>query len=78
MELIYSQYRDLIINDNIIVMKQPDRQELKKAKDEFGKDIVDTVQEMVYLSDPDTAYCLFDDLDMSYHLTCLEELYFGT
>ncbi len=83
MELVYSQYQpDLIINDNIrdnvILMKNPDKQDFKKAKDEFGKDIVETVIEMVQMSDPNTAYCLFDDLDMPHHIVALENLYYGT
>lgn len=80
MNLIYSKLREnseIEIIDNIISMKVPSNEEIKQAIKEHGVDIIETVQEAVMLSDPDTAYCIFADLDMHNHVVALEELYFA-
>jgi hypothetical protein len=82
MYLAFNKYHDLEltkdVNDNVVIMKIPDKQQIAEAQEEFGNDIVDTVLHMINMSDPDTSYCLFADLEMHKHVVCLEQLYFGT
>jgi len=42
----------------------------------FGSDIVDFVLSIVYLSDPDGAWSLFESQGMHQHSQCIEEIYF--
>jgi hypothetical protein len=42
----------------------------------FGSDIVDFVLSIVYLSDPDGAWSLFESQGMEEHSQCVEEIYF--
>lgn len=42
----------------------------------FGSDIVDFVLSIVYLSDPDGAWSLFESQGMHQHSQCVKEIYF--
>jgi hypothetical protein len=49
---------------------------IKEAVGNFGSEIVDFVLSIVYLSDPDGAWSLFESQGMKEHSQCLEEIYF--
>ena len=49
---------------------------IKEAVRNFGSEIVDFVLSIVYLSDPDGAWSLFESHGMKEHSQCLEEIYF--
>lgn len=48
-----------------------------EAKELFGSDIVNTVTEMVDMSDPDGMYTTFQDMGMFEHSECVEFIYFN-
>jgi len=49
---------------------------IKEAIENFGSEIVDFVLSVVYLSDPDGAWSLFESQGMEEHSQCVEEIYF--
>lgn len=58
-------------------MNKEDREEaIQRAKEEFGEDIVREVQEVIYISDPDSAWSMFSDLGKYEHVECVEMIYF--
>lgn len=49
---------------------------IEVAVKNFGTEIVDFVLSIVYLSDPDGAWSLFESQGMHQHSQCVEEIYF--
>lgn len=82
MHLIYSKYRDIseqdIVIDNVYTMRKPSEIEIEAARIEFGNEVIETVQEIIKMTDPETTFCVFSDLDMELHVAATEELYFDT
>lgn len=52
------------------------RERILKAMEEYGKEVVSTVVEIVSVSDPDGAYVHFEDYGMYEHAECVEYIYF--
>lgn len=51
-------------------------EKLQNAIGEFGEQIVNEVKEIIYISDPDSAWSLFSDMGQYDHVSCIEMLYF--
>lgn len=52
------------------------KEKLEEAIEIFGSDVVAEVKEIVYLSDADGAWSLFEDMGKFEHAECVEFLYF--
>jgi len=50
---------------------------VKEALELYGDKIVSEVREIVYMSDPDAAYSMFEDMGMFDHSECVDFLYFS-
>lgn len=49
---------------------------IREARLTWGDNVVDDILEIVYISDPDGAWSLFNDMGMYDHVECIEFLYF--
>lgn len=56
--------------------KENREEAIQRAKEEFGLSIVQEVQEVVYISDPDGAWSMFRDLEKYDHCAVIEMIYF--
>jgi hypothetical protein len=54
----------------------PIQQKVQQAIDQFGKEIVLEVIEMVTVTDADGAFTNFEDAGMFAHAECVEIMYF--
>jgi hypothetical protein len=52
------------------------KEKIQEAIEEFGQEIVNEVIEIVYLSDPDGAYSMFEDMGKYEHAECISMIYF--
>lgn len=52
------------------------KEKIEAAIEAYGREVVAEVREIVYLSDPDGAWSMFEDMGKFEHAECVEFLYF--
>jgi hypothetical protein len=54
----------------------PNKERIKEAVENYGKEVVLDVLMTVSMSDPDGAYAMFEDMGQGLHSECVETLFF--